>query len=176
MKGYIFSIVIFIIISLLGTYFYLEQQKINYQIKNLSNSNKVMREKIEELTNKDLITLKKLIITNTLGDKVIELSSNKSHGGNISVFNKYHTRTIRINGGNIDGNAGILLFNNNDKIAFAMMGDEEQNLFNIYNKNKLDTVSIGTDKHGHGGYTIKNVNEKVIKTEGWGWRAYDYKK
>lgn len=59
-------------------------------------------------------------------------------------------------------------------MSFALMVQDKQNLLNIYNENGLDTVSIGTDEHGHGGYSIKNAHEKVIKTEGWGWRAYNY--
>ncbi len=160
MKKYAFPIVVLVIIALLSGYFFITQKDVEKEIANLIN--------------RDEIVLKKLRITNKFGDTIIELSENKHFSGLISLSNKSNIHTIVVNGGNKDENPGILIKKGVEEISFAMMVQEEQNLMNIYDSKGLDAVSLGTDKHGHGGYSIKNAHERVIKTEGWGWRAYNY--
>ncbi|HDY87972.1 MAG TPA: hypothetical protein ENH82_07665 [bacterium] len=160
MKKYASPIVTLVIISSLSVYFYLAQKEINEQIKNLIN--------------RDEIVLKKLIIANKFGDRIIELSENENFSGSMFLYNKSKNKTIVVNAGNKDENPGIIISKGENGVSFALMGMDKQNLFVIYNENGLDVVRIGTDKEGHGGYSIKNVHERVIKTEGWGWRAYNY--
>lgn len=130
--------------------------------------------KVADLTNIDELTLKRLTIINKFGDAVVKIEPNYDFSGIINLYNKSRDNTICINGGNKDEIPGILVFKAADKISFAMMPNNNGNIFNIYNDNGLDVVSVGSDKNGHGGYSIKNSNDKIIKTEGWGWRAYKY--
>ena len=181
MKKHAFSTAILVIIILLSVYFFLEQKNIKNQFINaqsefseLTNQLFEVNENLKMLKNREEIELKKLKITNKFGDTVIELSENAYFSGTVSLYNKSKAHTIHINGGNKDENPGILILEGADEVSFALMVRDKENLLNIYNKNGLDVVSLGTDEHGHGGYAVKNANEKVIKKEGWGWRAYNY--
>jgi len=174
MRRYIFPVSTMVIIVLLSIYFFLTQNKIKKQLNTNQSQYAELTSELAKLVDREEITLKKLKIINKFGDTIIELSENEHFNGAISLSNKSKINTIYFNGGNKDENPGILILKGKDEVSFALMVQDKQNLLNIYNKNGLDTVSIGTDEHGHGGYSIKNANEKVIKTEGWGWRAYNY--
>ncbi len=181
MKKHVFSIIIFGVVILLSAAFFLIQRNIKREISahqsNLLELTSQLSEvnlQLKQLNDREEVTLKKLKITNKYGDTVIELSENTHFSGSVSLYNKSKINTMHINGGNRDENPGILLLKGADEVSFALMVQDEQNLLNIYNNNGLDAVSLGTDEHGHGGYAIKNAHEKVIKTEGWGWRAYNY--
>lgn len=160
MKKNILSFILLVILICMSTYFLMEQR--------------YLKKQIEDLKNKDVLALRELKIVNKFGDTVVELSQNKYFNGRISLYNKSNANTININGGNEDENPAILLLKGEDKICFAMMVQESKNVINLYNNNGVDAVSIGTDDHGNGGYSIKNVHENIIKAEGWGWRAYNY--
>ena len=168
MRRYIFPVSTMVIIVLLSIYFFLTQNKIKKQLNTNQSQYAELTSELAKLVDREEITLKKLKIINKFGDTIIELSENEHFNGAISLSNKSKINTIYFNGGNKDENPGILILKGKDEVSFALMVQDKQNLLNIYNKNGLDTVSIGTDEHGHGGYSIKNANEKVIKTEGWG--------
>ncbi|MCD6196953.1 MAG: hypothetical protein J7K15_00070 [Deltaproteobacteria bacterium] len=181
MKKHIFPIAILILVIFLSVIFFLVQRNIKKQLTaNQSQFFELSKQLIEvngqltKLMNREEITLKKLKITNKYGDTIIELSENDHFSGSVSLYNKSKISTMHLNGGNKDENPGILLLKGQDEVSFALMVQNKQNLLNIYNINGLDTVSLGTDDQGNGGYSIKNAHERVMKTEGWGWRAYNY--
>ena len=167
MKNNIFVAVVIIMVCLLSALFFSEQQRMKTEIMNLNQI-------VKGLLSKDELVLKKLKIINKFGDTVVELSENQNFSGYISIFNKSNANTVHLSGGNEDENPGILMLKNKDEISFALMVHEKKNLLNIYNENGLDVVSVGTDGQGNGGYSLKNVHDKAIKTEGWLWRAYNY--
>ncbi|MBD3338740.1 MAG: hypothetical protein GF353_06515 [Candidatus Lokiarchaeota archaeon] len=146
---------------------------LNNQIK-LENKITFIAGQIDHIKNIDELTLKKLTIINKFGNTAINLDSNDNHGGIISLYNKSKFQTVIINGGNKNEHPGLLTFKKDEVISFALMVQEKRNLLNIYNDDGLDVFSIGTDDQGNGGYKIQNAHKKVIKTEGWDWRAYNY--